>query len=78
MTEKQCSKCKVFQPLNDHKNACKQRRVCLENRKRYREQHREGIKQYAKECYERKKEELSDKKKETLECTICKCEENTQ
>ena len=47
--------------------------------KKYREQHREGIKQYAKECYERKKEELRDKKKNTLECTICKCEvRNTQ
>ena len=43
-------------------------------KKRYRDQHREGIEQCAKECYERKKAELSDKKEETLECTICRCE----
>ena len=33
------------------------------------------MRKIVKECYERKKEELSDKKKETFECTICKCEE---
>ena len=32
------------------------------------------IKEYATEYYERKQEELSDKKKEPLECTICKGE----
>ena len=53
--KKQCSKCKIFQPLNDYKNECKQCRVYLENKKRYREQHKEGIKQCAKEYYERKK-----------------------
>ena len=74
MTEKQCSKRKVFQPLNDYKNECKQCRACSENIKRHREHHREGIKQYAKECCERRQEESNDKKKEPLECTICKCE----
>ena len=44
------------------------------NKRRYREQHKETLKQYAQQYYERKKEELSDKKKETLECPICKCE----
>ena len=36
---------------------------------------KEIMRKIVKECYERKKEELSDKKKETFECTICKCEE---
>ena len=71
--KKQCSKCKVFQPL-DYKNECKQCNKCLENKRRYREQHKETLKQYAQHYYERTKEELSDKKKETLECPICKCE----
>ena len=75
MTDKtQCSKCKVFQPLDYYKNECKQCNKCLENKRRYREQHKEPLKQYAQQYYERKKEELSDKKKETLECPICKCE----
>ena len=72
--KKQCSKCKVYQPLDNYKNECKQCNKCLENKRRYREQHKETLKQYAQQYYERKKEELSDKKKETLECPICKCE----
>ena len=35
-------------------NECKQCRVCLEDKRKHREQRKEGIKQDAKECYEKK------------------------
>ena len=54
--KKQCSKCKVFQPLN-YNNECKQCNKCLENKRRYREQHKETLKQYAQQYYERKQKD---------------------
>ena len=41
--------------------------------KAYREQHKEAVKQYAKEYYERKKEELNEKQNVKTECPLCKC-----
>ena len=43
--KKQCSKCKVFQPLNYFKNECKQCKLCLEAR------------EYARQYYYRKNEQ---------------------
>ena len=71
--KKQCSKCKVFQPLNYYRDECRQCNICLESKRRYREQHKEAVKQYAKEYYERKKEELNRKQHVKTECPLCKC-----
>ena len=71
--KKQCSKFKVVQPLNYYRDECKQCNICLESKRRYREQHKEALKQYAKEYYERKKEELNEKQNVKTECSVCKC-----
>ena len=74
MTEKkQCSKCKVFQPLNYYRDECKQCNICLESKRRYRERHKEATKLYAKECYEKNKEELNKRQNVKTECSVCKC-----
>ena len=42
--KKQCSKCKVFQPLNYYRDECKQCKICLEAKQRYREKKQRQIK----------------------------------
>ena len=61
--KKQCSKCKVFQLLEKFNEGRKQCNVCLENKLRYREAHKEQIQQKSKEYYENNKEQIADKNK---------------
>ena len=62
--KKQCSKCKVFQPLNYFKNECKQSKLCLEAKQRYREKNQDKFREYARQYYYRKNEQ-------TLVCPVC-------
>ena len=70
---KQCSKCKVFRPLHQIEGNNKNCNICLEQRRRYREKHREEIKPKAKEYYQNNKKELNEKQNEKYECPVCKC-----
>ena len=70
----QCSKCKVFQPVSRYSQGRKQCNLCLASKQRYREKHKEEIKEKQKEYYERHKEEINVK----VECIICKCFVNKQ
>ena len=54
--KKQCSKCKVFQPPNYFKHKCKQCKLCLEAKQRYRETNRNKIREYARQYYYSKSE----------------------
>ena len=75
--KKQCSKCKVFQLLEKFNEGRKQCNVCLENKLRYREAHKEQIQQKAKEYYEQNKEHKQAYRKEynqrKIECQYCRC-----
>ena len=71
--KKQCSKCKVFQPLNYYRDECKQCNICLESKRRYRERHKGATRLYAKEYYEKNKEELNEKQHVKTERSVCKC-----
>ena len=70
---KQCSKCKVFRPLNETEEDNKTCHICLEQKRRYRLKHKEDIRVKAKQYYENNKEELNDKQKLKAECPVCKC-----
>ena len=74
MTEtKQCSKCKIFRlphQIEEHNKNCN---ICLDQRKRYREKHKEEIKSKAKEYREKHKEEINIKQNLKIECPLCKC-----
>ena len=75
--KKQCSKCKVFQLLEKFNEGRKQCNVCLENKLRYREAHKEQIQQKAKVYYEQNKEHRQAYRKEyiqrKIECQYCRC-----
>ena len=79
--KKQCSKCKVFQPLERFKEERKQCNLCLESKQRYRENHKETLSQKAKEYYENNKENIKQHKQEYSkeynlrknECQYCRC-----
>ena len=71
--KKQCSKCKVFQPLDFYRDECKQCHLCLEAKRRYRQKYRERENEKSKQYYQQHKEELSERKKEMIECKLCKC-----
>ena len=58
--KKQCSKCKVFQLLQKFNEGRTQCNVCLENKRRYREAHKEQLQQKSKNYYENNKEKLAD------------------
>ena len=64
--KKQCSKCKVFQPLNYFKNECKQCKLCLEAKQWYRENNHNKLREYARQYYYSKNEQ-------TLVCPVCEC-----
>ena len=66
---KQCSKCKVFQPMIRYVEGRKQCNVCLSQKQRYREKHQEELKLKNKDCREQNKEALNEK----VECYVCKC-----
>ena len=70
---KQCSKCKVFRPLHLIEETNKNCNICLEQRRRYRQKHKEEIKNQSKEYREKNKDELKTKQNEKAECPICKC-----
>ena len=73
--KKQCSKCKVFQPLNYYSDECKQCKNCLEAKQRYREKNRDNLGQYAIQYHQRRKEQTTEEKKDTnelkTECPVC-------
>ena len=73
--KKQRSKCKIFQPLNYFKNECKQCKICLEVKQRYREKNRDKLWQYAIQYHQSKKEQTTEAKKDTnelkTECPVC-------
>ena len=73
--KKQCSKCKVFQPLNYYRDECRQCRLCLEAKQGYREKNRDKLRQYAIQYHQRKKEQTTEEKKNTnelkTECPVC-------
>ena len=71
--KKQCSKCKVLRIVDDFKEGRKQCNVCLENKRRYREHHKEELKVKAQEYREKNREEINTKRNEKTECLICKC-----
>ena len=79
--KKQCSKCKVFQPLERFKEERKQCNLCLESKQRYRERNKETLSQKAKEYYENNKENKQQYQKEyskeynqrKIECQYCRC-----
>ena len=74
MTEtKQWSKCKIFRPLDQIKENNKNCNICLEQRRRYRQNHKEEITTQSKEYREKNKEELKTKHNEKAECPVCKC-----
>ena len=74
MTEKkQCSKCKIFRPLHQIEEQNKNCNICLEQRRRYRQKHKEEIKPKAKEYRENHKEEINNKQNVKSECPICQC-----
>ena len=83
---KQCSKCKKSKTLDNYRPDRKLCNQCLEEKARYRENHREELREKAKEYYqnhkdkakeynERTKEERKEYKKEyrtrTIECPYC-------
>ena len=47
--------------------------VCLEQKQRYREKHKEELSIEFKEYYQNNKEEIKTKNNEKTECPICKC-----
>ena len=79
--KKQCSKCKVFQPLERFKEERNQCNLCLESKQRYRERNKETLSQKAKEYYENNKENIKQYKQEyrkeynlqKIECQYCRC-----
>lgn len=74
MTEsRQCSKCKIFRPTHQIEDNNKNCNICLEQRRRYRQKHKEEIKNQSKEYREKNKEELNAKQNVKAECPICKC-----
>lgn len=66
---KQCSKCKVNQPLHRYTEGRKQCNLCIEQKQRYREKFKEEISIKQKEYYEQNKKKINEK----VECPICKC-----
>ena len=75
-TKKQCSKRKVLQPLDKYRDGRTQCDVCLEQKRRYRENYRDELKQRAKAYYEKDREELCEKQtihqNQKVECPLCK------
>ena len=71
--KRQCSKCKVLRIVDDFKEGRKQCNVCLDNKRRYREKHKEELSNNNKEYHEKNREELNTKRNEKTECLICKC-----
>ena len=73
---KQCSKCKVFQPMSRYLEGRTQCNVCLENKRRYREKHRQELRDKQKEYYIQNKEERVEYNKvyrqQYIECSACK------
>ena len=69
---KKCSTCRTVKPLekfDEGKALCQK---CSDYKQRYRENHREELRQKAKEHYEHYKGQKFEKQKEQVECPICK------
>ena len=71
---KKCSRCGVYKQLNNFDTDKAQCEKCSEYKQRYRENHREQLRKKAKEIYEENKDEILEKKKEKVECPVCKKE----
>jgi len=73
--KKQCSECKVFQPLNYYRDECKQCKNCLEAKQRYREKNRDKTKTACHTVSSKKKGTNNRGKKDTnelkTECPVC-------
>ena len=73
---KKCSKCKVLQPLNRYAEGRTQCNVCLEIKRRYREKHRQELRDKQKEYYSQNKEERAEYGKQYrqqyIECNVCR------
>ena len=74
--KKQCPKCKVFQPLDRYTDGRIQCNICLESKRKYRENHREQLRQKACEYYEANKEKkkayVKEYRQQMVECSVCK------
>ena len=66
-----CKKQKMKSDFNEGRTQCK---ICLEYKRRYRENHKEELRQKSKEHYEQNREKILEKLTEKVECPICKIE----
>ena len=73
---KKCSKCKVLQPMNRYVEGRTQCNVCLEIKRKYREKHRQELRDKQKEYYSQNKAERAEYGKQYrqqyIECAVCK------
>ena len=73
---KKCSKCKVLQLLNRYAEGRTQCNVCLEIKRRYREKHRQELRDKQKQYYSQNKAERAEYGKQYrqqyIECNVCK------
>jgi len=73
--KKQCPKCKGLQPLKRYTQGRIQCNVCLEQKQRYREKHREELRDKAKAYYEQNREQKHEYQKQYRtqmdECSVC-------
>lgn len=76
-TKQQCSKCKAFRSVDTYKDGRTQCYVCLEQKRRYREKHRDELREKAKQYYEQNRGEVYIKQttpdSDRVECPLCKC-----
>ena len=73
--DKNCSKCKKTQTLENFANGKALCKTCCEYKQHYRvyrENHREELRQKEREGYEQYKGQKLEKQKEKVECPICK------
>ena len=70
--DKNCSKCKNTQTLENFDNGKALCQKCCEYKQQYRENHREELRQKERERYEQYKGQKLEKQKEKVECPICK------
>ena len=68
-----CSKCGVIRSLDMFTPDCNECNRYLNTRWRYRQNHKEQIKEYNKNYYQENKEQIRKLMKERIECPYCKC-----
>ena len=70
--DKNCSKCKKTQTLENFANGKALCKKCCEYKQHCRENHREELRHKERERYEQYKGQTLEKQKEKVECPICK------